>query len=335
MIKGVRAGKIGIAFGYLFLTLFFSCTKSLNDDAAQHTAVSASTRETAFSGLQNAGVITLNNAHDLTISYKSIVGSVVPAITLNNCYNIHITHNKLYNSTDVGIHLYKCHDIRIDSNFFTNVSSGVYAEQTSQGGIIVVHNQFLNMMGPYPRGQFVQFNNVSGPGCVISHNHCENIFGESVPEDGISLYQSNGTPSSPIRIMENWIRGGGPSLSGGGIMLGDNGGSYLVAARNILVNPGEYGMAIAGGDHNKIEGNRVYAASNYFTNVGIYINSINGYPATHAVIQNNKVKYFNKVNDENDAWIAPGTASPANWDTNTFGAAIDASILPKVIITDK
>jgi parallel beta-helix repeat protein len=279
--------------------------------------------------------INLNGAHDITISGKFISGGSVPAINLTNCYNIHITNNKLMNSTDVGIHLYSCKNITIDNNYFTNVSSGVYAEQTKEGGIVVNSNQFLNMKGPFPRGQFVQFNNVSGPNSSISHNKGENIFGQSYPEDGISLYQSNGTASSPTIIDGNWIRGGGPSSSGGGIMLGDNGGSYLTASNNLLVNPGEYGMAIAGGDHNSIINNSIYAVSQYFTNVGVYINNINGYITTNCTISGNKVKYFNNTNYENDAWIAPGTTKPTGWDTNIFGAAIDASILPAVIITLK
>lgn len=281
-----------------------------------------------------SGVIALNNVHDITISGKSILGGTVPAILLTNCYNIHITNNRILNSTDVGIHLYQCSNITIDHTYFTNVSTGVYAEQTNGGGIVVNNNQFLNMKGPFPRGQFVQFNSVSGAGSSISNNKGENILGQSYAEDAISLYQSSGTASSPVLINGNWIRGGGPSSSGGGIMLGDNGGSYLTATHNILVNPGEYGMAIAGGDHNSIINNSIYGVSQYFTNVGIYIDGINGQVCTNSTISGNQVRYYNKTNYENNAWIAPGTTRPAGWDTNVFGAAIDASMLPPVIITD-
>ncbi len=281
-----------------------------------------------------SAAIILNNAHDLTISGKSFSAGNVPAIYLTNCYHIHITGNRIANSTDVGIHLYHCSGITIDNNYFTRVSSGVYAEQITGGGIVVNNNQFLNMAGPFPRGQFVQFNTVSGTGNSISHNKGENVLGQSYPEDAISLYQSNGTVSSPVLIQGNWIRGGGPSSSGGGIMLGDNGGSYLTASDNILVNPGEYGMAIAGGDHNSITNNSIYGVSQYFTNVGIYIDGINGQVCTNSNISGNKVRYYNKTNYQNNAWIAPNTTQPAGWNTNIFGASIDASILPPVIITD-
>ena len=289
----------------------------------------------SLSAYTPSNTIFLDGAHDIIISGKSIIGGVIPSIFLKNCYNIHITKNKLYNSTNVGIHLIYCKNITVDYNYFTNVSSGVYAEQISNGGIIVNNNQFLNMRGPFPRGQFVQFNNVNGPNNSISYNKGENIFGSSFAEDGINLYQSSGTPSSPGMIVGNWIRGGGPSSSGGGIMLGDNGGSYLTASNNILVDPGEYGMAIAGGDHIVITNNTIYGRSQYFTNVGLYVNSINGYAATNCTVANNQVNYYNATNYNNNDWLAPGVAKPTGWDGNNWGINLDASVLPKVIITYK
>ena len=300
------------------------------------TYVPAATVTSSLSPYKASPVIKLNGAHDLTISGEAISGGNVPSITLTNCYNIHITKNKIYNSSDVGIHLYNCKNITVDFNYFTNVSSGVYAEQTTGGGIVVNNNQFLNMVGPFPRGQFVQFNNVSGAGNSVSSNVGENIFGQSYPEDAINMYQSSGTAASPIRINGNWIRGGGPSSSGGGIMLGDNGGSYLVASNNVLVNPGEYGMAIAGGDHNSLLNNIIYGKSQYFTNVGLYVNSIGGYKVTNATVTGNSINFYNSSNYNNNWWLSSNADKPAGWDgpTNVLGAKISEAILPSVIITD-
>jgi hypothetical protein len=278
-------------------------------------------------------VITLNGSHDITISGKSINGGSVPAITLTNCYNVHITKNMLGNSTNVGIYLYNCYNITIDYNCIGNVSAGVLAVDITQGGIIINNNQFKNMLGPMPHGQFVQFDNVSGANNSISNNKGENIFGQSNPEDAINLYKSNGTVSSPIQVVGNWIRGGGPSTSGGGIMLGDNGGSNQVASNNILVNPGQYGMAIAGGSNISITNNSVYAAAQSFTNIGLYVWGQSGSPCTNTAISGNQVKFFSSSNVENDAWVATGEATPSGWSTNTFGANINASILPTVLIS--
>jgi len=276
--------------------------------------------------------INLRGMQGIVISGKSIRGGASPAITLTDCRDIHITKNRLYNSTDVGICLYNCKNVTIDYNFFMSVSTGVYVER-SHGGIVVNYNQFLNMQGPMPRGQFVQFNNVRGANNSISYNKGENIQGESHPEDAISLFKSSGSPQSPILIKGNWIRGGGPSPSGGGIMLGDNGGSYLTASDNILVDPGQYGIAIAGGDHNVVINNIVYARSQQFTNVGIYVWGQAGQSVTHCTVTGNKIRYSNRKNNESSCWLAPGTATPAGWGRNTSGAAIGASVLPPVIIT--
>jgi parallel beta-helix repeat protein len=277
--------------------------------------------------------LNLNGYHDLTISDKFINGGAVPAITLTNCHNIHITKNTLGNSADAGIYLYNCYNIAIDYNKISNVSTGVYVVNTSGGGISVTHNQFRNMHGPMPRGQFVQFNSVNGPGNSISYNKGENISGESNPEDAINLFKSNGMPNSPIKVVGNRIRGGGPSKSGGGIMLGDNGGSYQVASENILVNPGQYGMAVAGGDHIVVVSNTVYGRAQSFTNVGIYVWGQSGYHCSNITVSGNRVKFMNAKNAENDSWIGTGESKPAGWDTNQWGAEISSSILPGVLVS--
>lgn len=290
--------------------------------------------ETTASDYTSSPVIDLYGKHDLTISGKAISGGSAPLIRLTNCYNIHISGNRLSNSSNVGIYLYNCNNITIDNNFFTKVSTGVYADHT-QGGIIVNNNQFLNMQGPFPRGQFVQFNNVKGAGSSISNNRGENIIGQSYAEDAISLYQSEGTSSSPVMIKGNWIRGGGPSASGGGIMLGDNGGAYLYASDNLLVNPGQFGMAISGGNHITIINNSIYGKQQSFTNVGLYVNDIGGWRTSSCKVTSNKVKYYNKTNYQNNAWLSPNSAKPEGWDANQWGASIDASILPATMITKK
>ena len=304
-----------------------TATTSVTTNFSQPKTLATTTSYTA------SAPINLTGAHDLIISGKSINGGSVPAISLTNCYNIHITQNLLGNSTTVGIYLYNCYNITMDSNNISNVSTGVYVVNTTKGGIIVVWNQFKNMQGPFPRGQFVQFNTVSGPNNSISNNRGENIFGSSYPEDAINLFKSKGTASSPIKVVGNWIRGGGPSASGGGIMLGDNGGSYEVASGNILVDPGQYGMAIAGGDHISITGNSIYARAQFFTNIGLYVWGQTGSHCTNATVSGNKVNYSNASNIQNDSWLGTGETTPSGWSTNIWDANIDASILPAAVIS--
>lgn len=278
--------------------------------------------------------INLNGQHDLTISGKSINGGTVPAITLSNCYNVHITANSLGNSSDVGIYLYNCYNITIDNNFITNVSGGVYVDHSTGGGIIITTNQFLNMQGPGPRGQFVQFNTVSGGNNSITYNKCQNILGQSSSQEGINLYKSNGSASSPILVDNNWIEGGGPNSASGGIQLGDNGGSYQVASNNIIVNPGQMGISISGGDHQSVVNNTVYAGSQSFTNVGLVVWGQAGYAVTNSTVSGNKVNFKSSTGAQNDYWLASGEYTPSGWSTNNWKAAIDASVLPTTIVSN-
>ena len=277
--------------------------------------------------------ISLTGESNITISGKSINGGSVPAIALYNCNNVHITQNSVGNSTDVGIYLYNCYNITVDYNYITNVATGVYVDHPSSGGIVVNNNQFLNMQGAEPRGQAVQFNTVNGAGNEIEYNECENISGKSSTQEAINCYMSNGTASSPIEIVGNQILGGGPGSASGGIQLGDTGGSYEVASDNILVNPGQMGLSISGGDHMSFINNKVYAASQSFTNVGIVIWGQAGYAVTNPTVSGNQIRFINASNAENDNWIASGNPTPAGWSSNTWGANINASMLPASIIS--
>lgn len=315
----------------------YSCNKSITDPTPVTSSPSIPVHFTSTSlnatTYAPSAPINLDGVHDITISGQAINGGSAPAISLSNCYNVHITQNSLGNSTDVGIYLYHCYNITIDYNYITNVSTGVYVDHSTGGGMVVNNNQMLNMRGPAPRGQFVQFNTVSGTGNQIEYNKCENITGKSSTQEGINCYMSNGTASSPIEIVGNWIRGGGPGNASGGIQLGDTGGSYEVASGNILVNPGQMGLSISGGDHMSFINNTVYATAQNFTNVGVVVWGQAGYSVTNPTVSGNKINFKNSSSAENDNWIASGNPTPSGWSTNTWAANISAAVLPTTIIS--
>ncbi len=308
-----------------------STGNGLNSSGQNNSGATAGANSTLFATNQP---ISLDGKSNLTIIGDTINGGNLSCITLTNCSNIRITHCKLINSSNEGINLLNCSMIQIDSNYIANVSTGIYV--LSSNSIKVVYNQMKNIQGPYPKGAFIQFNNVSGSNNNVAYNRLENIAGQSNPEDAISMFKSNGIAASPILITNNWIRGGGPSLTGGGIMLGDNGGSYQVATNNVLVNPGQYGMAVSGGTNMQIVNNTIYSVSEPFSNVGIYYWNQSGLPSSAVKIDSNKVKFASGLyGGENDFWIGSGSSTPIGWNTNYWGANIDASILPSTIITAK
>jgi hypothetical protein len=219
------------------------------------------------------------------------------------------------------------HDITVDHNSFDNVSGGLYAVNGTNN-IVFDHNVATRIRGPYPRGQLAQLNGVVGSGNRITCNVSDQTapgFGEST-EDHINTWRSSGTVASPILIKYNKLRGGGPSNSGGGIVAGDGGGSYITVDTNILVNPGQYGVAIAGGHDNKLLNNKVYSGAFAWSNVGAFV--WNQYaPASYGhQVSGNRVNWTNKSGAANHWWDG-GNSGAINKSNNVFGdLSINADI---------
>lgn len=190
-------------------------------------------------------------------------------------------------------------------------------------------NQCLNVQGPFPRGQLAQFDKCYGSNNCINFNLGQNVLGQSNPEDEISIFQSNGTSNSPIQIIGNEIRGGGPSGSGGGIMTGDGGGSYILVTNNILVDPGQYGIAIAGGDHIQVLSNKIYGKQQPFTNVGLYVWNQTALPCGNHVMTGNQVRWYNSSGVENPGWNNGNCGTVDGLDANDWHANLDESLLPQ------
>ena len=223
-----------------------------------------------------------------------------------------------------GVDVIFSQDVAVTNNRIERVRTGVYALGSS--GVKVERNTFRNVLGPFPRGQFVQFNQVSGRGNRVTCNVGENVPGESWPEDAISMFASNGEPGDPIRITGNKIRGGGPGQWGGGIMLGDGGGSYQVAADNVLVDPGQYGMAIAGGHDMRIVRNRIYARQQPFTNAGIYVWNQYAPPCYGHIVRQNQVQWTNREGVPNPRWDGTNCGVITGWDNNDWNAPLLAAV---------
>ncbi|MBO9563520.1 MAG: right-handed parallel beta-helix repeat-containing protein [Niastella sp.] len=273
---------------------------------------------------------TYNGNAPSIISGRRISNANGACLTLNNCHNITISNCILGGASAPAIVLEGCTNIMIINCLFKDMNNGVYALNSQ--GIKVNYNQFQNVHHGNSRGQFVQFNNVSGAGNEVMYNVGENIPGNSSPEDLINMYKSSGTVSSPILIKGNKLRGGGPSGSGGGIMTGDDGGSYITVEDNILVDPGQYGIAIASGTHIKLLSNKVYGRQQSFTNIGLYVWNQYAAACSTNTVEYNVINFTNNGGTLNPAWDAGNCGPVAGWNNNTWNAPISDTILPSRIL---
>jgi nitrous oxidase accessory protein NosD len=274
----------------------------------------------------NGHCITIQGgSQNITIQNSELGPCKGAGVSVSAATDVTIANTYIHDTTDNGVTVYNVNRITITDNRVERIMSGVYALQSN--GVNIQFNNFLNVKGPFPRGQFVQFDKVSGVGNRVKCNVGQNVLGQSYPEDAINMYQSNGTSADPIQIIGNKIQGGGPSASGGGIMMGDDGGSYITVTDNILVDPGQYGMSVASGHDMMVSGNTVYARQQSFTNVGMSV--WNQYaPSCYGVtVQNNSIKWTNSSGVSNGGWNAGNCGTVNGWATNNWNAPIDASVI--------
>ncbi len=274
-----------------------------------------------------SGPITVSS--NQTVTGKHITNPNGPCITGNNVTNVTITNNKIGpcgpDENGVGVSMETASEITITHNSFDDVASGFYINGYSGGGsnIVFKHNHVTRVRGPFPRGQMVQFNGVKGSGneimCNVSDQTSPGYLGTkgTGPEDHINMYASQGTKESPIRYAFNKLRGGGPSISGGGSLAGDGDGAYVIMESNIVVDPGQYGIAVAGGNNIKMNNNIVYSPTAHpWSNIGAYI--WNQYPQACFDIEakGNRVFYRNKDGNLNAGWNANNCTNVTGWNTD-------------------
>jgi hypothetical protein len=216
-------------------------------------------------------------------------------ITLEGCSFIGIK--------DVALTFNKCKGVHVKNCTFSECG-GVYAVSSSD--IVIEHCTANNIHSPKPRGQFFQSNHCKGP-IWVHHNFikCDPTKTYSgstrVIEDIINLHKTYCSEQDKAIIEYNNVDHGGISPSGGGLLIGDNGGSWQIIRYNKLHTPGQYGIACAGGENMAIVGNEVYSSKTSVSNVGMYV-----WPAKSSTpdIKNVIVK-DNKVN-----WISKKTGYP-------------------------
>ncbi len=166
-----------------------------------------------------------------------------------------------------GILAWQTSNLLIEHNYFEYVQGFCVrimgSKEHPSTNIRVVGNDMYCLQAEYQQktawgwtADAVQFIRVAGPGNCISKNRCVNLPGKSYLTDFINVYCSSGTRESPLWVSENVLCGAGAeglyNQYGCGIQLNDHpadedGGEYVKAKGNLLIDPGIVGININGG----------------------------------------------------------------------------------------
>lgn len=272
----------------------------------------------------------------MTVTGLHITNPDGPCIEGIDVEDVRITDNLIGpcgpTADGLGVSLERAAHVRVDHNAFDDVASALYVNNGDGGGdgIQFHHNRATRIRGPFPRGQLVQFNTVSGSDHHIRCNISDLTTPGYIdgPEDHVNMFNTNGTAESPIVVQYNRIRGGGPSESGGGLLAGDYTSSYIDILDNVLVEPGNYGVAVAGGTHVRLLRNRIFSEVVYpWSNIGLYVwNQSPDDPCSDHEVRDNRVFYVGELGP-NPAWDAGNCGPIAGWDDNVWGdESLDAAM---------
>jgi Right handed beta helix region len=209
--------------------------------------------------------------------------------------------------------------IRIEDSDLTDSAAGVYALDSQ--AVAITGNIFTNA-GRNP----VQFDKVDGPGNIVSNNEIHNEAGSSDTEDSINIYQSSGTETSPLLVEGNLVFNGGSSGSGSGILVGDNGGANLVVRGNVLINPGQAGIGVAGGRSIRVVDNTVFSESFPWSNVGIYVWDQYRTRCGEIEVSGNVVQWLNRDGAANPWHDAGNCGEIVGWEMNQVSSDLRATL---------
>jgi len=215
----------------------------------------------------------------------------------------------------IAIRIENCANVTIRDVDFINVSEGVYAIDSAN--IRVERTRYQNITGPHERvglnrANLVQFNRVSGG--YIGHN--KGRCGDT--EDIVSIYASSNVVAEYNHFEGVYVSSPGclawSSGSGTAIITGDGTGTGNIIRNNIAVNPGQVGLAIAGGSGHRIADNIVIGQQHPGSNVGIYASNYSSGACTGNTVTGNRVLWRNAAGTSN-GWYSgscTGTATSGN-----------------------
>lgn len=114
-------------------------------------------------------------------------------------------------------------------------------------------------------------------------------------------------------------------------MLGDGGGSNIIARDNVVVNPGGYGMAITGGTNMQLINNKIFSINTAITNNAIPVWSWEPEVSrcTNPIVRGNQVNWTNGWGQDIKIW-GNNTCTNPQFSNNKFS---DPSITAQLFDT--
>jgi hypothetical protein len=284
--------------------------------------------------------IQIRNCENISVKNCAFIG-IGAAIQVSGSKNISVENCAfvdLFESgssgvvPQIGLETYQVQGLFVEDCLFEFVSTGLYAADSED--VTFKKNAIFNVLGPYPRGQAVQFARVSGTKNLISENYILNESEISAPQDCINLFKSFGTKDYPIRVENNLILGDptkgnlNQSPSGSGIMAGDGGGAFQLIRKNQLDSPGQVGIGVAGGDQIEIVENVVRGDVTKYSNVGISVWSQYPTASGKVMVMSNIIGWRNKDSRLNNNWQGKAKFGP-KWEFSSVEWKDNQEVFPE------
>jgi hypothetical protein len=222
----------------------------------------------------------------------------------------------------------------VQGNVLEHNESGVQATDVVR--ITVKGNYSKNPLGPFPRGQHVQFwrCNTGGPaanGCVVEGNHFVvepeidgPIADQTGVEDGINIGRSD-----HARAIGNYVRGGSAD-NGCGIIAETSNHAYL--AHNVVIRTSQCGIHVLNGafsvmEHNKVLDSNLTALGHVSGNTALLNWYKSGQTGCHDnVIRENIASNLQANGTFNDLYQKPPCGTKSG---NITGLAARSMLLPE------
>lgn len=226
------------------------------------------------------------------------------------------------------------YDINVNHNRIHGVATGLWARH-SMHPIVFDKNTVYDILGPFPRGQMVQLDNVTeGVGQSRISGNVSDAFARTQStkyEDHINTYMSSGSRENPILIQGNMIRGG-DSDTGAAITIGDQGGKWYDVVDNIVVAVPNTGIAMVGGGQFRTSGNRVYNVHGPSIKTA---SSMTIWNVDTVELTNNRL--LTSYCDDSSVcdlhmgfWFGPGCSNIVSTGNNWFDTSLDATMWDSV-----